>query len=103
MSSCLINIICKIWLINLSDINKKNKISNYDSLAKMIKYGHVRAIQASNYHNVKSPATYYYLEHPISIDGKQYMVNIDIRKVPNSNGRFYIHSVNTKKVGIPGN
>lgn len=27
------------------------------------------------------------------------MVNIDIRKVPNVTGRFYIHSIDTKKIG----
>ena len=26
------------------------------------------------------------------------MVNIDIKKVPGTNGRFYIHSINTKKL-----
>ncbi len=31
------------------------------------------------------------------------MVNIDIRKVPNSNGRFHIHSITTNKVAAPGN
>ena len=56
-----------------------------------------------NYHNSNSPAEYYYLQHPISIDGVNYMVNMDIRKVPNMNGRFYIHSIDTKKVGTPGN
>ena len=75
---------------NLSLQNKKIKLATMDFLAKMIKYGNVRA-------------KYYYLEHPIIIDGKQYMVNIDIKKVPGTNGRFYIHSINTKKIGTTGN
>ena len=75
---------------NLSLQNKKIKLATMDFLAKMIKYGNVRA-------------KYYYLEHPIIVDGKQYMVNIDIKKVPGTNGRFYIHSINTKKIGTTGN
>ena len=88
---------------NLSVTDKKIKLATMDSLAKMIKYGEIRAEEASNYHNSNSPAQYYYLNHPINVNGKEYNVNIDIRKVPNSNVRFYIHSINTKKVGTPGN
>lgn len=40
-----------------------------DSLAKMIKYGEVRAKSATNYHNIKSTAKYYYLKHLIVVDG----------------------------------
>lgn len=69
----------------------------------MIKYGEIRAKDAPNKHIPNSPARYYYLEHPITIDGSKYVVNMDIRKVPNTNGRFYIHSINTKKIGTPGN
>lgn len=88
---------------NLSSQDKKIKLATMDSLAKMIKYGEVRAKSATNYHNMKSTAKYYYLKHPIVVDGVQYMVNMDIRKVPDTNGRFYIHSINTKKIGTPGN
>ena len=87
---------------NLSITDKKIKLATMDSLAKMIKYGEIRANSATNYHNSNSTAEYYYLEHPITIDGNKYMVNMDIRKVPNYNGRFYIHSIDTKKVGTPG-
>lgn len=88
---------------NLSLQDKKIKLATMDSLAKMIKYGEVRAKNTTNYHNAKSTAMYYYLEHPIIVDGTQYMVNMDIRKVPKTNGRFYIHSINTKKIGTTGN
>ena len=88
---------------NLSLQDKKIKLATMDSLAKMIKYGEVRAKNTTNYHNAKSTAMYYYLEHPIIVDGTQYMVNMDIRKVPETNGRFYIHSINTKKIGTTGN
>jgi len=88
---------------NLSKKDKKIKLATMDNLAKMIKYGEIRTSEASNYHNSNSPAKYYYLQHPIIIDGVNYMVNMDIRKVPNINGRFYIHSIDTKKVETPGN
>lgn len=82
----------------LSLEQKKAKIATMKYLAKMIKYGKVRSKPADNNHNPNSPAKYYYLEHPIKIDNIEYMVNIDIRKVPNENGRFYIHSLKTKKL-----
>ena len=56
----------------------------------MIKYVKIRAKDQGNKRNPNSPARYYYLEHPITIDGQNYMVNIDIRKVPNYTGRFHI-------------
>ena len=38
---------------------------------------------------------YYYLEHPITIDGNKYMVNRDIRKAPNynANDKYYYHQL----------
>ena len=97
----------KNYYANLSDENKIKKLAIIDNLAKMVKYGEVRAKPASNKHNPNSPAQYYYLEHPINIDGIKYMVNMDIRKVPNTNGRFYIYSITDniaqKKVGTVGN
>ena len=88
---------------NLSIKDKKAKIATMKYLAKMIKYGKVRSKPASNDHNFNSPAIYYYLQHPIIIDGICYIVNIDIRKVPYETGRFYIHSLKTKKIGANGN
>nr|MBP3258907.1 hypothetical protein [Bacilli bacterium] len=82
----------------LSLQHKKAKIATMKYLAKMIKYGKVRSKPANNNHNSNSPAIYYYLKNPIIIDGVNYIVNIDIRKVPNENGRFYIHSLQTKKL-----
>ena len=54
---------------------------------------------------LNSTANYYYLEHPITIDYNKYMVNMDIRKVPNYNvnDKYYYHQLefisnkNTKK------
>ncbi|MBR1376717.1 MAG: hypothetical protein IJ565_02775 [Bacilli bacterium] len=82
---------------NLSLKEKKLKLATMDNLAKMIKYGKIRSKTRPNDHNPKSTIQYYYLEHPIIVDGIKYMVNIDIRRVPNTNGRFYIHSISTKK------
>lgn len=84
---------------NLSNKQKKMKLATMDYLAKMIKYGKVRAKEKNNKHNLKSEAKYYYLEHPIMIDEIEFMVTIDIRKGPNYNGKFYIHSIKTKKIG----
>ena len=86
----------KSYYKNLSQEEKKIKLSTMENLAKMIKFGKIRAKSALNNHKPNSTARYYYLEHPIKIDNIEYMVNIDIRKVPNMNGRFYIHSVKTK-------
>lgn len=76
---------------------KKAKISTIEHLAKMIKYGVVRSQEAPNYHNKNSKVTYAYLKHPINIDEKNYLVNIDIRKSPKGENRFYIHSLELKK------
>ena len=62
---------------NLSVTDKKIKLATMDSLAKMIKYGEIRAEEASNYHNSNSPAQYYYLNHPINVNGKEY--NVDVK------------------------
>lgn len=87
----------------LSNEEKLKKLSIVDNLAKMIKYGEVRTNSQPNKHNPNSPAIYYYLNHPVTIDDQNYMVNMDIRKVPNQNGRFYIYSITTKKAGTSGN
>ena len=84
----------------LSLKHKKAKIATMKCLAKMIKYGKLRSKDASNFHNFNSPARYYYLQHPVIIDNEKYIVNMDIRKVPNENGRFYIHSLKTKKLEL---
>ena len=88
----------KSYYADLPEKQKKAKIATMLYLAKMIKYGKIRAIDSHNKHNMNSPARYYYLKHPIIIDDVEYIVNIDIRKVPNLNGRFYIHSLHTKKL-----
>ena len=76
----------------LSLHDKKIKLATMKHLAKLIKYGEVRAKEASNYHNSKSEATYAYLTAPITVDGVTYNVDMDIRKSPRGN-RFYIHKI----------
>ena len=79
---------------DLSIYRKKVKLATMTSLAKLIKYGEVRAAEAPNYHNPKSGATYAYLIAPITVDGKLWNVEMDIRKTPDGN-RFYIHKIKT--------
>lgn len=81
---------------NLSDDIKKAKIASMDSLAKLIKYGEVRAPEASNYHDPNSKVKYSYLVAPITIDGKKYDITMDIRKSPKGENRFYIHNLSIK-------
>lgn len=76
---------------------KKAKIATMDHLAKMIKYGEIRAKEALNYHDINSKVKYAYLTSPITIDGKKFNVNMDIRKSPKGDNRFYIHSLEIQK------
>ncbi|WP_195542794.1 MuF-C-terminal domain-containing protein [Massiliimalia timonensis] len=76
----------------LSTENKKIKLATMTSLAKMIKYGEVRSAEAANYHNPNSSVTFAYLTSPITIDGKNYQVEMDIRKAAEGN-QFYIHKI----------
>ena len=84
---------------DLSPANKKIKLATMTSLAKLIKYGEVRAREASNYHNPNSKASYAYLVAPITVDGVFWNVEMDIRKSERGN-RFYIHKIKTA-VGAP--
>ncbi|MBR3163531.1 MAG: hypothetical protein IKF17_05485 [Clostridia bacterium] len=76
---------------------KKAKIATMEYLAKMIKYGKVRSQEAKNYHDINSKVIYAYLESSIYIDHICYIVNIDIRKSPKGDNRFYIHSLSVKR------
>lgn len=85
------------YYLNLSNEEKLAKIATMSKLANLIKYGEVRAEEAANYHNPNSKVRYVYLTAPIKVDGKEYVVNMDIRKSPNGENRFYIHSLDIKK------
>ena len=69
------------------------KIVTMEYLDKIIMCGKIRAEDAKNYHNDKSKIIYSYLESNIIIDDELYKVNIDIRKSPNGDNKFYIHSI----------
>ena len=77
---------------NLYTKKKKIKLATMTSLAKLIKYGEVRSPETPNIHNSKSENVYAYLTAPITIDGVEYMVNMDIKKTPSGN-RFYVHTI----------
>jgi len=81
---------------NLPEDIKRAKIASMNSLAKLIKYGEVRSAEASNYHNPNSKVRYSYLTAPITIDGKNYDITIDIRRSPRGENRFYIHNLSIK-------
>ena len=72
---------------------KKAKIAIMPELAKLIKYGEVRAPEAGNYHNPNSKVRYAYLTAPATVDGVDYQVTMDIRRSPNGENRFYIHDL----------
>ncbi len=77
---------------NIPSNMKKAKLATMTNLAKLIKYGEVRAKEQPNNYNPNSQSTYAYLTSPITIDGKKYIVNMDIKKVRQGN-RFYIHKI----------
>lgn len=85
------------YYLKLSNDEKLAKIATMSKLANLIKYGEVRTEEAANYHNPNSKVRYAYLTAPIKVDGKEYIVNMDIRKSPNGENRFYIHSLDIKK------
>lgn len=81
----------------ISDDLKLAKIASMSELAKMIKYGEVRAKDAPNYHNPRSEANFSYLKSSINIDGVNYGVTMDIKRLPGNENIFYIHDLKIKK------
>lgn len=82
---------------NRSQRYKKAKLAIMPQLAKLIKYGEVRAPESGNYHNAKSGVRYAYLSAPATVDGVSYTVTMDIRRLPNGENRFYIHNLKINK------
>ena len=85
------------YYINLSNDLKLAKIASMSELAKMIKYGEVRASDAPNKHDSKSKVRFGYLKSSINIDGINYYVTMDIKRLPNSENIFHIHNLKIKK------
>ncbi|MGI5891734.1 MAG: hypothetical protein ACOX7H_03225, partial [Bacillota bacterium] len=77
---------------------KLAKLATIPHLAKLIKYGEVRANEAYNKHDSNSKVRYAYLKSPIIINGVQYNVTMDIRRSPHGQNRFYIHDLKIKKI-----
>ena len=88
------------YYLNLSGEEKLAKLAVIPKLANLIKYGEVRAAEAGNYHNPNSKVRYAYLKAPLEIDGDSYIVNMDIRRSPNGENRFYIHSLKINKDAV---
>lgn len=82
---------------NRSQRYKKAKLAIMPQLAKLIKYGEVRAPESGNYHNPKSGVRYAYLSAPATVDGESYTVTMDIRRLQNGENRFYIHNLKINK------
>lgn len=80
-----------------SERYQKAKLAIMPQLAKLIKYGEVRAPERGNYHNAKSGVRYAYLSAPATVDGESYTVTMDIRRSPNGENRFYIHDLKLNK------
>lgn len=76
---------------------KLAKIESIEHLPELIRTGKVRAPEAKNYHDLTSKSTYVYLENEFSMHGKDFAVTIDIKKLPDSTNRFYIHDIKIKE------
>ena len=81
------------YYLNLPKEIKILKIATMECLDRIIMQGKIRAIDAKDYHNDNSKIFYSYLESNIIIDDNLYKVNIDIRRLPTGNNKFYIHSI----------
>lgn len=82
---------------NLTKDLKLAKIASMSELAKMIKYGEVRAKDSFNYHNPRSETKFSYLKSSINIDSVNYDVTMDIKRLPSNENIFYIHALKIKK------
>ena len=70
---------------------KTAKIAVVDSLPDMIRYAEVVNENEKNYHS-KEGSPFLVLSHPAIVDGKNYNVEIKIKKTPVEN-KFYIHNM----------
>lgn len=70
---------------------KTAKIAVIDNLPDMIRYAEVVNENEKNYHS-KEGSSFLVLSHPAIVDGKNYNVEIKIKKTPVEN-KFYIHNM----------
>lgn len=80
---------------SLPRIIKEAKLATIRNLPDMIKYAEVKELNQSNYHKNKM-ISYLVLEHPCTVNGSNFNVEIKIRKTPQGN-KFYIHNLKLKQ------
>lgn len=81
----------------LSDEMKIAKIASVEHLPELIRTGTVRAPEKGNFKNATYKSSFVYLKNEIEIDGKEYLVTMDIKKLPDNSNRFYIHDIKIKE------
>lgn len=81
----------------LSDEMKIAKIASVEHLPELIRTGTVRAAEKENFKNAASKTSFVYLKNEIEIDGKEYLVTMDIKKLSDNSNRFYIHDIKIKE------
>ena len=80
----------------LSEKMKIAKISSVEHLPELIRTGRVKADDVKHY-DANAKSKFLYLENDINIDGEDYIVQIDVKKLPEGSNRFYIHSIKIKE------
>ena len=81
----------------LSDEMKIAKIASVEHLPELIRTGTVRAPEKGNFKNATYKSSFVYLKNEIEIGGKEYLVTMDIKKLPDNSNRFYIHDIKIKE------
>lgn len=81
----------------LSEEMKIAKIASVEHLPELIRTGTVRAPEKENFKNATYKSSFVYLKNEIEIDGKEYLVTMDIKKLPDNSNRFYIHDIKLKE------
>ena len=81
---------------------KELKIITIDKIPEIIKYGEVINSKPSYHNKHQGGATvdYTYIKHPVIIDGKEYRVEIDIRK-SNVKNKFWVHRIYVNEKNNP--
>jgi len=77
---------------------KELKLATVRYLPEIIEYGEVVDKNNRNYHNDNSGLKYSYIEHPVQVDGKTYLVTVDIRQSQQKN-KFWMHKVEINENG----
>lgn len=81
----------------LSEEMKIAKIASVEQLPELIRTGTVRSPEKGNFKNPASRTSFIYLQNEMQIDGKEYLVTLDIKKLSDDSNRFYIHNIKIKE------